>query len=98
MWEHRNGILHNKEQSIILQSLHNDIREEFGRGSANLSREVQALFTEGCDAVLAKPVEVKMQWLARVQLARTRLNAGKALGITFGRERKAMATWLHGTR
>jgi hypothetical protein len=32
MWEHRNGILHDKEQSIILQSLHDMIRTEFEKG------------------------------------------------------------------
>jgi hypothetical protein len=98
MWEHRNGILHNKEQSIILQNLHHNIREEFGRGCDNLTREVKALFAKGCEAVLAKPVEVKMQWLARVQLARTRLDVETALGKSYGRERKVMANWLQGTR
>jgi hypothetical protein len=29
MWEHRNGILHDKEQSIILHSINDTIREEF---------------------------------------------------------------------
>jgi hypothetical protein len=29
MWEHCNGILHDKEQSIILQHLNTNIREEF---------------------------------------------------------------------
>jgi hypothetical protein len=98
MWEHRNGILHDKEQSIILQNLHNDIREEFARGSDGLTREVRTLFNKGCEAVLAKPAEVKLQWLTRVQLARTRIDAEKALGKSYGRERKAMANWLQGTR
>jgi hypothetical protein len=98
MWEHRNGILHDKEQSIILQNLHTDIREEFARGSDGLAQEVKTLFIKGCEAVLAKPVEVKMQWLARVQLARTRTKAEQALGKSYGRERKVMANWLKGTR
>jgi hypothetical protein len=98
MWEHRNGILHDKEQSIILQNLQNDIREEFARGSDGLTHESQSLFTKGCEAVLAQPAEVKLQWLARVKLARTRIDAKKALGGSYGKERKAMANWLHGTR
>jgi hypothetical protein len=98
MWEHRNGILHDKEQSIILQNLHNDIREEFARGNAGLTPEARTLFNKGCEAVLAQPAEVKLQWLARVKLARTRIDAKKALGSSYGKERKVMANWLQGTR
>jgi hypothetical protein len=96
MWEHRNGILHNKEQSIILQQLHNNIRDEFEKGSRDLPKEAHALFTQGCAAVLEKSVEVKQQWLARIQLARSQAIKLQTLGQTFGDERRTMARWLHG--
>jgi hypothetical protein len=48
MWEHWNGILHDKDQSIILSALNNAIREEFMHGYNGLSREIQALFGQGC--------------------------------------------------
>jgi hypothetical protein len=53
MWEHRNGILHDKEQSIILQHLNTNIREEFKKGMSGLPKEAKALFRQGCAAVLA---------------------------------------------
>jgi hypothetical protein len=94
MWEHRNGILHDKEQSIILQSLNDSIREEFRKGGQGLPKEAQALFSQGCEVVLAKPVEVRQQWVARLQLARSRAASEQALGQTFGNERQTMARWL----
>jgi hypothetical protein len=97
MWEHRNGILHDKEQSIILQHLNTNIREEFKKGMSGLPKEAKALFSQGCAAVLAKPAEVKQQWLARIQLARRRALKMQTLGQTFGDERRVMARWLQGS-
>jgi hypothetical protein len=94
MWEHRNGILHDKEQSIILQSLNDTIREEFRKGGQGLPKEARALFSQGCGVVLAKPVEVRQQWVARLQLARSRAASEQSLGQTFDKERQAMARWL----
>lgn len=94
MWEHRNGILHNKEQSIILNHLHAQIREEFQRGSTDLSRDAQALFRPGLAGILSKPVEVKQQWLARIQLAREKAASYLSLGSAFQQERRGLAQWL----
>jgi hypothetical protein len=85
MWEHRNGILHNKEQSIILQSLNGTIREEFQKGGEGLPKEAWVLLSQGCRAVLAKSAEVKQQWVAWLQLAQSRA----AL-----EQWKTMAQWL----
>jgi hypothetical protein len=46
--------------------------------------------------VLEKSVEVKQQWLARIQLARSQAIKLQTLGQTFGDERRTMARWLHG--
>jgi hypothetical protein len=94
MWEHRNGILHDKEQSIILQSLNDTIRDEFRKGGQGLPKEARTLFSHGCSAVLNKSVEVRQQWVARVQLARSRAVLAQSLGQTFGKERQTMAKWL----
>jgi hypothetical protein len=96
MWEHRNGILHDKDQSIILTALNDDIRDEFRRGYKGLPKETQSLFRQGCASILAKPAEVKQQWLARIQLARQRADMGNALGSTFRQERQTMAKWVKG--
>jgi hypothetical protein len=97
MWEHRNGILHDKDQSIILTALNNDIRDEFKRGYDGLSKETQALFSPGSVAILQKPAEVKQQWLARVQLARQRSFMGNVRGLTYRQERQTMSRWLQGS-
>jgi hypothetical protein len=94
MWEHRNGILHDKEQSIILQSLNDTIRDEFWKGGQGLPKEVRTLLSHGCSAVLNKSVEVRQQWVARVQLAWSRAVLAQSLGQTFGKERQTMARWL----
>jgi hypothetical protein len=44
--------------------------------------------------VLAKSAEVKQQWVARIQLARSRAASEQSLGETLGPERKMMARWL----
>jgi hypothetical protein len=97
MWEHRNGILHDKDQSIILTALNNDIRDEFKRGYDGLSKETQALFSPGSVAILQKPAEVKQQWLARVQLARQRSFMGNVRGLTYRQERQTTSRWLQGS-
>jgi hypothetical protein len=96
MWEHRNDILHNQEQSILLTTLHTDIQEEFRRGPEGLPREARALFAQGCASVLAKSGEAKQQWLARIRLARLRETRMSALGDSLQQERKLMSKWLHG--
>jgi hypothetical protein len=96
MWEHRNGILHDKDQSIILTALNDDIRDEFRRGYEELPKETQLLFSQGCASILAKSAEIKQKWLARIQLARQRAAMGNALGSTFRQERQTMAKWLQG--
>jgi hypothetical protein len=96
MWEHRNGILHDKDQSIILQHLHAQIKDEFSNSELALSKEVRALFRPGLSAILSKPFEVKKQWLARIQLAREKQTADAFLGASFQSERRGMASWLQG--
>jgi hypothetical protein len=94
MWEHQNGILHDNDQSIILTTLHKDIRDEFKRGYDGLPKETQSLFSQGCASILAKPAEVKQQWLARVQLARQKAVLGNVLGSTYRQERQMLSRWL----
>jgi hypothetical protein len=79
-----------------LNALHVNIQEEFQRGPEGLSKEARALFGQGCASVLAKPVEVKQQWLARIKWARIRESMMSALGESLQQERHTMLKWLQG--
>jgi hypothetical protein len=94
MWEHQNGALHDKEQSIIIQGIHTQIKDKFSKGDSALPKEARALFRPGLASILAKPFEVKQQWLARIQLAREKWIAKVSLGASFQSERRGMASWL----
>jgi hypothetical protein len=90
LWEHRNGHLHNKEVSLLTQQVDLAISDQFSIGYADLDGSTRALFRGGLPAVLAKPLDVKQQWLRRIQQARSNV----ALGKTFQSERQVMAQWL----
>jgi hypothetical protein len=90
LWEHRNGYLHNKEVSLLIQQVDSAISDQFSIGCADLDGSTRALFRGGLQAVLDKPFDVKQQWLRRIQQARSNV----ALGKTFQSERQVMAQWL----
>lgn len=91
LWEHRNGYLHDKETSILSQQVDADISEQFSLGLKQLDNPTKALFQGGLTKVLAKPLEVKQQWLRRVTEARHNSALGQS---SFQSERQVMAQWL----
>jgi hypothetical protein len=92
LWEHRNGFLHDKDCSILLAQLDSQIAEQFDIGAHSLDPDTKALFKHGLQSILAKPLEVKHQWIRRVRAARN----NEALGNNdrFRSERQSMARWL----
>jgi hypothetical protein len=94
LWEHRNGILHHKEASIIISQLNAEISTEF-REKESLLAPDKALFRVGLNSLLSKPIEIKQQWLARIKLARQRRTQADALGAEQSQERRVMARWLN---
>ena len=68
-WEHRNGRLHHKEESLLVDELHDNMRREFQLGIRNLGLG-KALAPVNEDALLMKPFRWKERWLKRVQAAR----------------------------
>jgi hypothetical protein len=63
LWEHRNGYLHDKETSILITQLNSQIAKQFVSGMQTLDAPTKTLFKPGLQAILAKPLEVKQQWL-----------------------------------
>jgi hypothetical protein len=94
LWEHRNGYLHDNENNLISLQVNAEIQNEFTLGYRELDPPSRTLFAGGLNAVLHKPLEIRQQWLRRVQVARSR--AIERHG--YAAERKAMAQWLGTTR
>jgi hypothetical protein len=92
LWEHRNGFLHDKDTTIISIQTDAKIVQEFNIGAQHLDHATKALFRVGVQAVLSKPLDVKQQWLRRVDAART--NSALGNQNSFRSERQVMARWL----
>jgi hypothetical protein len=91
LWEHRNGYLHEAENSLISQQVNRDIDRQYQLGFHTLDRETRTLFRSEVSKVLQKPLEIRQQWLRRVQAARTKSHNAQG-GLC--KERKLMANWL----
>lgn len=92
LWEHRNGFLHDKDQSILISQLDAQIAEQFEIGHTSLDVNTKSLFKQGLPFILKRPIDVKHQWLRRVCAARD--NAALGDNARFGTKRQIMARWL----
>jgi hypothetical protein len=91
LWEHRNGYLHDREESFLSTQTNNGIKHQFELGCRNLDKATQVLFHGGLQTTIQKPLEVRQQWLKRVQVARDR----SELQSAYTAERRLMAQWLN---
>jgi hypothetical protein len=94
LWEHRNGYLHEKENNLISLQVNEGIKHEFNLGYRELDPQSRVLFLGGLNSALHKPLDMRQQWLRRVQVARSRADERRE----FAAERKAMAKWLGQTK
>ena len=78
MWEHRNGILHNKEQGQAARERVTRITEEFDEGCTLLDRDAQLLFRPGLAKVLRYKAGPQQAWIVRIEGARARAEARQA--------------------
>jgi hypothetical protein len=92
LWEHRNGYLHAKDDSLLIRQTNEKIKYQFILGTATLDGNSRTLFRIGVAALLKKPMDVKQQWVKRVELARQLAMTGEH--DTYRNERSAMARWL----
>jgi len=91
MWEHRNGILHNKEMGRRRQILRQEIAHEFTRGYRTLPLEVKRLFQKGEHYWLQANLEIQEAWIMRIKVARIAVETSSG---TFQAGRTFMARWL----
>jgi hypothetical protein len=92
LWEHRNGYLHECENNLISLEVNRNIRLEFNKGHRHLDRNTRALLLLGLKAILDKPLDIRVQWLRRVQAARD--HAAVGIQACYQTERKIMSQWL----
>jgi hypothetical protein len=62
-WEHRNHILHDNEDSILIRQQLEEIQEQFALGSDSVTEEARILFQPGEQAVKEYRVEARAAWL-----------------------------------
>jgi hypothetical protein len=72
MWEHRNGILHDKEKGQAALERAGQIRDEFDEGWEELDRDARLLFRPGVARVLKYQAAQQKAWIARIETARLR--------------------------
>jgi hypothetical protein len=92
LWEHRNGYLHDREDNLLSIQVNNSIIIQFDLGYKKLDRATQALFSGGLHSILAKPFEIRQQWVRRVQSARD-MESTQTTRAYIGK-RRIMAKWL----
>jgi hypothetical protein len=94
IWEHRNGYLHARNTGLHSLNTNEIIAAEFNKGCATLDRETRVLFRPGWEAITNKPIEVREQWIKRVQAARLKMET--KIQTEFKAERSFMSAWLKG--
>ena len=94
-WQHRNGVLHEKDSAILLTEVDGAIKDQWAKGTREITEDGKIMLRMGLRKVLALSLELKEGWLIRVRAARCRyyLRAEQQAG-TYARERNVMAQWL----
>ena len=67
MWEHRNGIIHDKEQGQLALILKRDIQLEYSKGFSNLPSDLRQVARLPIDQVLKWSLKQQQNWLGRIQ-------------------------------
>jgi hypothetical protein len=65
LWEHRNGVAHDKTDGLTAALLQQEVQNEFQKGNASLPPEVQNLMSSSKEA-LAWPSHYQRSWLIRI--------------------------------
>jgi hypothetical protein len=98
-WQHRNGILHDRDSTQQHKLLSHDtdrlISRQFAMGVQGLPSNNHFLFQEPMEELLKAPLYVRKQWLALAQSARERQKRRVAAQAEkYPEERQSMANWL----
>ena len=99
MWDNRNRVLHDQENSVARDLQIQKITAEFAKGSAGLAAAAKVLFSRGLQALLHQQPAYQTAWLIRIEAARARAERRSGLRQehqrdTFNPERFGMRRWL----
>mgnify|MGYP003519673277 CR=1 FL=1 len=97
LWEHRNGIVHAKENAEALEgmaAIDDEIRSQFQWGHYGLQQRDHYLVNGSVDGILAASIVYRQRWLQCMDSARAR--ASRRQADTYGGERQVLLAWLHG--
>jgi len=70
MWEHRNGILFNKQQGMPAEHLTAEIQLQFQIGFEGLPPNLQQASQRSLEDILKASLEDHQEWLGRIQAGR----------------------------
>ena len=95
LWDHRNNVLHKKDDGVLRQQLQTDIREQVNLGSSTVTAQARPLLRQRLAVLLTARTEVQKAWLLRVVNARARFlrRHTEVLG-GYHRERVLMRRFL----
>jgi hypothetical protein len=95
LWEHRNQVLHDRENSLLSTSTNQHIREELRLGVRTLTAAARAVFQANRGSILAAPLDVRVAWVARIQTARARFTREQEEGVSqYRQQREMLRRWL----
>jgi hypothetical protein len=69
LWEHRNGVMHDKINGYANQSLTEKIKELWRHLLLKATPSIKHMLKEGEESILGKSLQQKQQWVVRVEVA-----------------------------
>jgi hypothetical protein len=94
LWEHRNGVLHDKINGYANQSLTEKIKELWRHPLLKATPSIKHMLKEGEELILGKSQQQKQQWVIRVEAAIQRY-ATMREATAYHQEREGMRTYLN---
>ena len=101
LWEHRNGILHDKNHPWKIEENRQtalEIQEQFKLGSDGLAGKDKCRLWQPVGEILTLPPDTQKQWLLSIKAARHQFEASKiqdeAPNPVVTNMRASLATWL----
>jgi hypothetical protein len=70
LWQHRNDVVHKKDETVKEIQANIDIREAYEQGFDSIRRRSASLVRESLEDKLKKPLVVKQAWLLNIRQAR----------------------------
>jgi predicted negative regulator of RcsB-dependent stress response len=72
LWDHRNNVVHKKDDGVLHQQLQHDIQELVNLGSSTVTAQARPLLRQRLAVLLTARKEFQKAWLLRVANARAR--------------------------